>query len=182
MPWYLKPSTWKRLPNGDDDCLVYSDRASSVFGAILVVLAVSGFVGTMYGMIRYWPDQQLSLGGGLLLALLILAIGLSFLLHHRVLINKSEGRIVCAWHWLLWHGKRTHDLRGYDSIMYVFNEVPRLPSEDIRRFNVILKGSNGTALTLFEQQSEEDASGLTEEIAGFLGLQVEKSVDENIKT
>jgi len=114
MPWYLKPSTWKRLSNdGDDDRMVYGDRASSVFGAILVVLAVSGSVGTMREIVRRWSDQHFLLFGGLLLSLLILAIGLSLLLNHRVLIDKSEGQIVYAWHWLLWHRERIHDLRAY---------------------------------------------------------------------
>ena len=73
----------------------------------------------------------------------------------------------------------THDLRAYGSITFEFNQVPRLPSEDIRRFNVMLTGSDGAKLTLFEQQSVEDASRSTEEIADFLGLRIEKSDPEN---
>lgn len=171
MPWNPFPPTWKRLASNDQRCLEYVDSAALVFGSILALLAVSGLVGTTREMLRRWPDERSLFIGGLVFCVLMLAVALRLFVEHRVLISRTNGSILFTWHWLLWRGETKHDLAAFTSVSFAADQSIWPHAQDtFWRFCVNLTGPEGAALTLFWQQSRDDAQRLTQEIATFLGF------------
>jgi len=181
MTWNPLPSSWKnvtawkRLANDDDDRLIYRSASSSVFGSVLVIVAISGFGGTIREMIQRWPDDRSVLAGGLLFCCVILVCGLSFLVNHALSFDKSKLHVLRTWHWLFLRRNQSHDLAEYNSIRLSGADEPRdINDPDDRRFSITLTGPNEATLTLFENQTYENAKRLWQEIATLLELKTEE--------
>lgn len=159
----------RRDRESDDRRLVYLRRAHPLIGLPLAVLGLLIVVGNSEHLIRDRGGGTEGWWTGLVLALVVVAIGLRLLVSRRLIFDRAGRQLVDARRFLGFERSKVRALDGIESISWEAKEESDSEGSSTTSYPVMLRGP-GEPFEIWKAARAGDARRFTREVGEFLGL------------
>lgn len=154
----------------DDRRLVYLRQAYPLIGVPLSMIGLLIVAGNAASLLRNWNGDTKGWWFGLVLALVVAAIGLRLLVSRRLIFDRAERQLVDALRFLGFERAKVRPLDGIESIGWEAMSESDSEGSSTTSYPLIMRGPGGS-FEVWKASRAGDAGRFTRDVGEFLDLE-----------